>query len=49
MTQAYADAKAKVEKDGKTYRFCSPGCATAFSANPAQYPGKTAGTAQASM
>jgi len=31
-------AKASVEHDGKTFHFCSPGCADKFRANPEKYP-----------
>jgi Cu+-exporting ATPase len=32
-----ANACASAERDGKTYYFCSPGCANKFKANPEQY------------
>lgn len=32
-----ANAAASREHDGKTYSFCSKGCAAAFDADPAQY------------
>lgn len=35
-----AKAPAQVEHDGVTFYFCNPGCAKAFTADPARYLGQ---------
>lgn len=40
MTVEVADSTPQVQHEGKTYYFCCPGCAKAFSQDPAQYLNK---------
>ena len=46
MTIDSESAKARAEVNGRTYFFCSSGCATAFEANPERYAPQASDVAQ---